>query len=148
MVQAGMQAAAKASWWFWIIAVLSLLWNAMGCADFTMTVTREPAYIAQFPPEVIDWLDAAPTVSLVVWAMGVWGALAGSLLLLLRSRWAVTAFAVSLAGLAGTLLWQLASDMPASMTTPANVAFSVAIWIVALALLWYAIRMRGRGVLR
>jgi hypothetical protein len=33
-----------------------------------------------------------------VWAIGVWGALAGSVLLLLRSKWAVHVFAASLAG--------------------------------------------------
>jgi mannose/fructose/N-acetylgalactosamine-specific phosphotransferase system component IID len=111
-------------------------------------VTRDPDYIAQFPPEMIDWLDVAPVWALMAWALGVWGSLAGSLLLLLRSHWAVVAFAASLVGLAGTQAWQLTSDMPESMTTPASTAFGVVIWIVALALLWYSIRKRMRGVLR
>ncbi|MCJ2178165.1 hypothetical protein [Novosphingobium album (ex Hu et al. 2023)] len=138
---------AGPSWLFWTIAVLSLLWNAFGCMDFAMTVTRNRAYMAQFPPEVINWLDTAPIWTLVPWAMGVWGALTGSLLLLLRSRHAVEAFAISLAGLAVTQIWQAMSGMPESMTTPASTAISVMIWIVALALLWYAARMRAQGVL-
>ncbi|KHK92746.1 hypothetical protein LK12_07385 [Novosphingobium malaysiense] len=133
---------------FWIIAVLSLLWNAMGCADFTMTVTRNSAYLAGFTPEMINWLDSAPTWTLVPWALGVWGALAGSLFLLLRSRWAVAAFAASLIGLAVTQIWQFSSNMPDSMTAPGSVAFTVTIWIVAIALLWYSVRMRRFGVLR
>ncbi|WP_067734114.1 hypothetical protein [Novosphingobium naphthalenivorans] len=138
---------AKASWLFWAIAALSLLWNAFGCMDFTLTVTRTPPYMAQFPPEMVDWLDTQPTWTLVPWALGVWGALAGSLLLLLRSRHAVAAFALSLAGLAVSQIWQALSDMPESMTTPAATGMTVTIWIAALVLLWYAVRMRGQGVL-
>ncbi len=137
----------RASWLFWVIAALSLAWNAFGCIDFSMTVTRNAGYMAQFPPEVINWLDSAPAWTLVPWAAGVWGALAGSLLLLLRSGRAVTAFAVSLGGLAVTQLWQSLSDRPASMTTPANTGLTVMIWIVALGVLGYALRQRARGVL-
>src|SRR3546814_11557539 len=71
---------------FWAIAALSILWNAFGCMDFILTVTRNPDYMAPFSPEVINWLDAAPSWTLVPWATGVCGALSGSLLLLLRSR--------------------------------------------------------------
>jgi hypothetical protein len=74
--------------------------------------------------------------------------LAGSLFLLLRSGWAVTAFAASLIGLAVSQIWQFSSNMPDSMTSPGSVAFTVTIWVVALALLWYSVRMRRAGVLR
>ena len=144
----GTSSGAKAPVSFWIVAILSLLWNAMGCADFTMTVTRNATYLAGFPPEMINWLDSAPSWTLIPWALGVWGALAGSLFLLLRSGWAVTAFAASLIGLAVTQIWQFSSNMPDSMTSPGSVAFTVTIWVVALALLWYSVRMRRAGVLR
>ncbi len=133
---------------YWVVAVLSLVWNSIGCTDFTMTVTRNPGYIARFTPEMIDWLDAAPAWALATWALGVWSALAGSLLLLVRSQWAVAFFALSLIGLAGNQIWQFESEMPESMVTPASVAISVVIWIVAAGLLWFAIRMRARSFLR
>lgn len=141
-------AGTRPGWMFWAVSILSLLWNAFGCIDYTLTVTRNPAYLAQFPVDAINWLDTAPTWTLATWALGVWGALAGSLLLLLRSRGAVMAFAASLAGLAVNQVWQFTSNMPASMLTPANIGITMTIWIVALALLWYAVRMRARGVLR
>ena len=141
-------ARTRPGWPFWLIAGLSLVWNAFGCVDFTMTVSRNATYLAQVPPDTIDWLDSAPTWTLVPWTLGVWGAFAGSLLLLLRSRWAVAAFTISLLGLAVNQVWQLLSNMPASMRTPANMGLSAAIWIIAMALLWYAARMQARGVLR
>lgn len=138
----------KAPAWFWVVAVLSLLWNAFGCLDYTMTVTRNPAYIAQFPPETIDYLDAMPVWAIAVWALGVWSALLGSVLLLVRSGWAVTAFAASLLGLGLSTVYQTVSNAPPAMETGVNLAVMVIVWIVAVALLWFSIGMRARGVLR
>lgn len=139
---------AKAPWYFWAVAVLSLLWNAFGCFDFTMTMTRDPDYLAQFPLEMIDFIDTFPAWAIAAWALGVWGALTGSVLLLMRSRWAVLAFAGSLLGLALSTVYQVGADMPEAMTAGVNLAMTITIWIVAIALLWFAMRMRSRGVLR
>jgi hypothetical protein len=79
----------------------------------------------------------------------VWGGLVGSLLLLARSRYAVVAFAVSLAGLAVNTLFQATSPMPgAHMDGGGPLALHLAIWAVAIALFAYALRMRAREVLR
>jgi hypothetical protein len=138
----------RAPWYFWPVAVLSLLWNAFGCLDFSMTVTRNPAYLAQFPPEMIDFIDAFPGWAIAAWALGVWGSLAGSVLLLMRTRWAAAAFAVSLLGLALSTVYQITADMPDAMVTGVNLAITLFIWIVLIALLWFSLRMRARGVLR
>lgn len=137
----------KPRWPYWLVAVLALVWNTFGCLDFTMTAMRSPEWLASLPPEVIDWLDSAPTWSLFTWALGVGGGFVGSLALLDRSRWAVPAFAGSLCGLAGNQFWQATSNMPGGMTSPANLALNGAIWAVALALLWYAAKKRRQGVL-
>ncbi|GGC09273.1 hypothetical protein GCM10011494_29920 [Novosphingobium endophyticum] len=138
----------KAPWYFWLVAVLSLPWNAFGCLDFTMTMTRNPDYLTQFPPEMIDFIDAFPAWAIAAWALGVWGSLAGSVLLLLRSRWAVAAFVISLLGLALSTVYQFAADIPEPMVSGMNLAVTIVIWIVAVALLWFSARMRARGVLR
>lgn len=137
----------RPGWTFWLIAVLAVLWNAFGCLDFTMTASRNPTYLAQVSPEIIDWLDSAPSWTLVPWALGVWGGLAGSLLLLARSGWAVPAFAVSLVGLAVSQAWQFSAGMPESMTTPGMLAMTACIWVIALGLLWFAWDKRRAGVL-
>lgn len=133
-------------WPYWLVAGLGLLWNAFGCLDFTLTVTRNPAWLAPLPPAVIDWLDAAPTWTLPPWALGVWGGLAGAVLLLVRSRGAVWAFAVSLLGLAVSQAWQWSTPMPGSTDT-ASLVLTAAIWIIALGLLWFAWTKRRDGTL-
>ncbi|HKT85221.1 MAG TPA: hypothetical protein VJQ77_03935 [Novosphingobium sp.] len=141
-------ATVRAPAWFWGIAVLSLLWNAFGCLDFTMTVTRNPDYIAQLQPETIDYLDSMPVWAIAAWALGVWGALLGSALLLVRSGWAATAFAASLAGLGLSTINQAISGASTVMFSGVNLAITGVVWIVAAALLWFSIRMRAKGVLR
>ena len=113
-----------------------------------MTQIRNPAWLAQMSAEQRAWIEVAPAWTHASWALGVWGALLGSLLLLARSRHAVTAFAVSLAGLAVNTAYQLARPMPgAHMDSGGQIWLHVAIWTVAVALLLYALRMRTRGVL-
>jgi hypothetical protein len=132
----------------WIVGVLSLLWNAFGAFDYTMTNTRNAAYLANFPPGMMDYIDAFPLWVMAAWALGVWGALLGSVLLLLRSRFAVLAFAVSLLGLAGSTVYQLGADIPPGLEDMAMGPMTYVIWIIAIALLWYAWKQGKAGVLR
>lgn len=133
---------------FWPVAVLSLLWNAFGAYDYLMTNMRDAAYLARFPPETMQWVDAMPYWALGFWALGIWCSVLGSVLLLLRSRFAVHAFALSLLGLAASTFYQASSDMPSAMRTSGAIGMTVVIWIGALFLLWYAVRVRRAGVLR
>ena len=144
-----MDGSVRTPWHLWVVGVLTSVWNGFGALDYTMTQTRNEAWMAQLTPDQVAWLDQAPLVAHASWAFGVWGALAGSLLLLARSRHAVTAFIVSLAGLAVNTGYQLMTPMPSGhMDSATMIAFHGLIWVVAIALLVYALWMRRRGVLR
>lgn len=143
-----MNMTSKATWHYWTIAVVSLLWNAMGAVDYTMTQTRNAAYLSQMTPEMMEYINNFPAWAEAFWAFGVWGSVLGSILLLLRKKLAVSAFALSLLGLLGTTIYQYGmSAMPAAMRTPGAMAFSATIWIIALFLFWYARKKRDEGVL-
>lgn len=141
--------AEKAPMHLWVVGIVSLLWNSFGAFDYTMTQTRNQAYLAQFTDAQRAYFESFPVWMEAAWAFGVWGALAGSILLLLRSRHAVTAFAVSLAGLALSSLWQFVlSPTPMPEMPPAAEIMNLVIWAVAIGLLYYAWRQKGAGVLR
>lgn len=143
--------ADKAPLHLWVVGIVSLLWNAMGAADYTMTHVGGAEYLAAggFGNEVLAWFAAIPLWTTAAWALGVWGAVAGSVLLLMRSRHAVFAFAVSLVGvIALTLSSYFVHPYPAEMRSPAMAAFEWTIKLVAVVLLIYAVKMRARGVLR
>ena len=137
-------------WHVWVVGIVSLLWNAMGAADYTMTHLGGDAYLqsAGLDPASIAYLRSVPGWAVAGWALGVWGAVAGSLLLLLRSRFAVWAFALSLAGVVVMTAYTMANPYPAAMTSTGATVFEWTIKLVALLLLIYAWAMRKRGVLR
>lgn len=141
--RAGPSGRAKTPWHVWVVGVASVLWNAISFYDFTFTNLRDPAYLADIPPEIIQMIDAFPVWALAAWALGVWGAMAGSLLLLLRSRYAVLAFAASLVGLAATTVYRFGFAGEQMSQDPVLVL----IWAIAILLLVYAWRMRQRGIL-
>jgi predicted ATP-grasp superfamily ATP-dependent carboligase len=144
-----MNQPAKAPVHLWIVAALGTVWNGFGALDYTMTQAANEAWMAQMTAAQQAWLDAAPAWANAAWAFGVWGGLAGSLLLFVRSRHAVTAFILSLAGLAANTAFQASSPMPAgAMTANAQLGLHLAVWTGAIALLLYALAMRRRGVLR
>jgi hypothetical protein len=135
----------KTPWHIWAVGIASLLWNAMGGVDYSMTHLNNAAWLAQLTPEQIAWVKAFPIWATSCWALGVWGAIAGSILLLLRNRHAVSAFGVSLLGLIGSHIYQFTSDAPGGLNTGSGTIFAAVLAGVAAALLWYAVRMRAKG---
>lgn len=135
--------------WFWIVAVLAVVWNGFGCIDFTMTLARNADYLAGVPEAYVAYLDTLPMWLMAMWALGVFGALAGSLLLLVRSGWAILPFSASLLGLAVTTFFQLFDEKPAGLEVQAtDMVASLVIWTMAIALLVFAIVMLRKGILR
>ena len=134
-------------WHFWVVAVVSLLWNGFGAYDYTMSHLQGETYYRQMgmTDAVIAAMNAYPTWMHAVWAVGVWGSLAGSLLLLLRSRWAFHAFALSALGALGNLIYT--ATTPVLMQTM-GVVMPLVILAIVLFLIWYSQVMTKRGVLR
>jgi hypothetical protein len=134
----------------WLVGILSLLWNAFGAYDYVMSELDAQAYLTQvgYGPEAIAWMESFPAWAVALWAVGVWGSVAGSILLLLRSRHAVTAFLVSLLGALGSFAYQFSSDKPAELRGALETIMPVVI-LIAIVLQWYyARRQAAAGVLR
>lgn len=144
----------KAPTTFWIVAVLSLLWNAVGAYDYVQTHLANRAYIEEMTQsmavsvdQLLAYYEAFPVWVDAGWALGVWGSVAGSLLLLARSRYALHAFLVSLLGLVVTTAYTLAVPMPGQTNLIVPLVFTVIIFAVLIFLIWYTRRMIARRVL-
>ena len=141
--------SAARPWHLWVVGVLGTLWNSGGAIDYTMSNMHNASYMAAFTPEQLSYFDSFPAWATGFWALGVWGAFVGSLLLLFRSRRAVPAFAIAMIGLAGVTAYQMTTPaLPESFKTASSIGFTATIWIATALLLWYAVRMRRSGILR
>ncbi len=139
----------KTPWHVWVIGVVTLLFNAGGAFDYVMTQTRNATYMAQFSEAELAYFYGFPSWVQGSWALAVWGAVLGSVLLLMRRKWAASVFAVSLIAMVVTFAhnFVLAEVKMHEVVGTEAIWFSAVIAIVALALFLYARAMARRGVL-
>ncbi|MBX3476144.1 MAG: hypothetical protein KF910_00890 [Brevundimonas sp.] len=142
----------KTPWHLWVVGAVSLLWNAFGGYDFTMSVTQGETYwrASGMDQAMIDYYHAMPGWMYGPWILGVWGAVAGSILLLMRNRLAVWAFGLSFIGAVVSLAYgkfiNPPPPPPAELAMMSNMPYVIV--VIAALLLWYAWSQAKRGVLR
>jgi len=141
------QNSVKAPVHLWIVGILSLLWNAVGAFDYLATKMRLDFYMSQFTAAQLEYFYSFPTWVVAAWAVGVWGALLGSLALLLRKALAVLLFGASILGLAVSSVYNFALTNGMEIMGSEGAMFTGVIWLIALFLFFYARAMAKRGVL-
>lgn len=134
--------------WFWVVAVLALLFMAFGCYAYLTDVTRSAEELARMPVDERSLREATPWWIYAAYAVAVWVGLLGTVLLLMRRRHAEPLLLVSLIAVVvqfgGVLLVpELRDDTPPD-------AFTLPIIITVLTYgVWHFSRhARKRGWLR
>lgn len=132
-------------WHLWVIGIIAVLWNAIGAFDYTATQLRLDFYMSQFTQAQLDYYYSFPLWILVTWGVATWGAVLGSIALLLRKSWAVWLFGLSILGIILTAIYTIGI---APMTMNAGQwIFTLLIWAIAIFLFFYARAMKKAGVL-
>lgn len=131
-----------------VTGIVTLLWNSMGAVDYTLSATRNEAYLSQFSPEMLAYVNELPAWAMGAWGLGVWGAVLGSALLLARKRFAYPVFVASLVGVVAMNVYSyLIANWLEVSGGGGSLVFSIAIFLVALALVLYSRAMARQGVL-
>lgn len=137
----------RAPWHLWTVGAVSLLWHAVGAFDYSATQLKLDFYMEQFPEAALEYFYGFPWWADSAWALGVWGAFAGSVLILMRSSIAVWAFVVSILGQVATTLYTVTHGGH-DFEGGGGWGFTILIWATTLAFTLYAFAMKKRGVLR
>ena len=135
--------ATKCPLSFWLVAVLALLWNLVGClavaADLVVVATGT---VGQLPADQQALYAARPAWAVVGSVVAVLAGLVGCLGLLLRRRWAMPLLLASLAGLVlqdlGFVLIARSVELPAVALGMQAFVAAIAVGLVLLA------RLAGR----
>lgn len=140
----------RTPWHLWVVGVVGLLWNAYGCFDYTMTQLQGDAWLRsmKMTEAQMAYFNAMPAWTHGAWAIGVWGGLVGSALLLLRMKWAFHLFVASLLGLVASLIYQYGLSNGMEVGGTSGVVMYAVILAACLFFIWYARMMSKRGVLR
>ncbi len=150
-----MTVASKTPLHLWFVGVISLLWHAGGGFDYVSVQSGDADYLQMTAQSLGVGADAVrsyfngwPVLIHATWAIGVWGGVLGSLLLLLRSRFAFHAFLASIAGTTVTFLYRMIDPMEGVKTSLGAVLMTVLIFAATVVLIRYSKLMTASGVLR
>ena len=130
--------------WYWVIPVLALLWNMMGCAAFLMEVFAQEAMMESMSEEQKEWSLAIPTWIYFVYALAVTTGVAGSIGLFMRKAWSVPLLASCVAA----VIVQMAYTMIAGglqVMGPSGLVMPVLVIVLSSAFLWFSWFARGKG---
>ena len=137
-------------WHIWAVGIISLLWNAMGAMDFTMSNLQTDSYMAQLNEAQAAFFTGFPLWVTLSWGVAVFGAVLGSVLILMRKRLAVPVFLVALVALLVTSLHNFVlSDIKITdIAGSGAMIFTAVIFVVAFLLLFYSKAQAKSGALR
>ena len=131
--------------WFWIVAILLLLWGVGACASYVMHQRFDPddpanpVYDRQLYKSLPAWLNW-------VFAAAVGTVLAGAVALLFRVKEAVFLYVMSLIAVVIQFGWTLgATDLIAVKGWGVAIGPPLVILLFGVFGLWFAIRSRRRG---
>jgi len=138
----------RTPWHIWVVGIVLLLWNGMGAFDYIMTQTANEAYMAQFSEEQLAYFYGFPVWTVVLWAVAVWGAVLGSILLLMRRALAHLVFIISLVAFVLNAVYSFGLSNGLEIMGTGGAIFSAIILLVEVFAVLYANRMKAGGVLQ
>jgi len=133
--------------WVWLFVGLGIAWNLFGIVqlyDF-VTQTQTSLMMKGMSPKAADLYYGLPIWMKLVFAIGSFGGLIGSLMLAARNRAAVTVFAASLAGYVALFAGDVAYGVFDAI--PGQMGVLLVVVGVAVVLLVLGVLARRRGLL-
>lgn len=119
--------------WFWIIAVVALIWNGMGVMAYLVRAFMTDEMIAAIPEEQqAEYLIEHPAWYTAAFALAVFAGAFGCLALLLRKKWAYMLFLISFIAATIQQVYILVTIEEASPIMP------IMIIIVCAFLVWFS----------
>ncbi len=134
---------------FWIIAIIALIWNIMGVMSYLGSVYPTEESRAGYTAEQLALIDSAPAWLTGVFAIAVFSGALGCLLMLIKKKWAVPIFGISMLAVLVQMGYNwFATDAIEVMGTVMGVVMPLIVVAVAIFLYFYSKGAAGRGWLR
>ena len=125
--------------WFWIAAILLVLWEAMGCYACCLQISQGAAAMGPVDDWSLKYYAALPGWYNGVYAIATFGGLAGGLALLLRNKAARILFWISFVAVIGMFGWAFATtDLIAHKGLAQVLPFPLVIAAIGAVSIWFA----------
>lgn len=135
-------------YYYGVVGVLTL-WALIGCYTYLAQVTMTAADVAALPTAQRDMMAGLPTWVTAVYAIAVWSGLAGAICLLLRMKFARSAYIASLVAIIVQFGWILIMlPIIETMGFAEAAGFPIFIAVVGAISVWFAGNATRHGWLR
>ncbi len=140
-----MNTKTKAPVWFWIVAVIAVIWNGMGVMAYIMQVTMTPEELAALPAA-----EQALYVDLPAWytgafAIAVFGGTVASIALLMRKASAYLLFIISFVAILVQMFYNFFMSRALEVYGPGGLVMPIMILVFAIALIFISKSAREKG---
>ena len=129
----------KPPFWFWIVTVIAVLWNAMGVNQYFQQAYKTESWRGSITDEQFEIISNFPVWLTAAFAIAVFSGFLGSVGLFLRKKWAYSLLLLSLIAVIvqmGYILSQEYAD---------NMGMTFSIIAFALILVWFSKKSMSKG---
>tara|TARA_B110000503_G_C6781067_1_gene263284 strand:+ start:54 stop:479 length:426 start_codon:yes stop_codon:yes gene_type:complete len=128
----------KAPTFFWIISVIALLWNLMGCIAYLGMQMMPPELLEAMPEAERTLMENTPVWATAAFAVAVWFGLLGSILLLLRKALSQIVFVISLLGIIVQQIWNFTNGKSFEVFGVEQAIMPIVVVLIGIYLIVYA----------
>jgi len=140
-----MNTSNKPKTWFWIVAVLALIWNLMGVMAYIGSVTLSPEQLEQMSEAEREIRENTPAWATGAFAIATFGGALASLLLLLRKALAVMLYYVSFIAVLVQMYFAFVVVDSMAMFGPGEIIMPIMIVGFAIGLIYLSRKVKSYG---
>lgn len=124
--------------WYWAVAVFFLIWNLMGVGSFFQNTFISDEALNALPVAERDLYNNYPLWTKIAFAIAVFGGTIGSVGLLMKKKWAKSAFIVSLIAIIPQMTHNLFFTITREVYGPGSEIMPLFIIIFGVFLVWFS----------
>jgi hypothetical protein len=130
---------------FWIIGVIALLWNLMGLMAYYGDMTISQDALSNMSEDWQQMYLTQPIWVKIAYGLATIGGTLGAIGLLMRKKWAVPVFLISLIGIVIQVSYNLFGTKLMEIASSSELMLPIMIVLIALFLWYYAKKSASRG---
>jgi hypothetical protein len=127
----------KPSATFWVISIVALLWNLMGVFAYLSQAYITPEAIALLPEAEQAYYNNVPAWVTGAFALAVFSGTFGAIALILRKKWAVLLFMVSLIAVMVQSIYTFLIQTYIQLSAN-QMIMPILVIVIAVFLVWYS----------
>lgn len=130
---------------FWIIAIIALIWNAMGVDAYIQQAYKTDRFKSMYSEEQLEIINNLPSWYTAIFAIAVFVSVLGCILLIMRKKLAIKVFLLALIAVVIQTGYNLFLNPGKEMYGSMEYSMLIMIPLVSLVLYFYSKKSDQRG---